>query len=87
MVSVTQTEPEPAAPTERRTREKQKAEKQSKPSLNEEITAGIYFLSAGMDQGTASGARHDGRCQSFLDQNVSGAISAQARSCMIVFYQ
>ena len=50
-------------------------------------TASRGVLSAGMDQGTASGARHDGRCQSFLDQNVSGAISAQARSCMIVFYR
>ena len=49
-------------------------------------TASRGVLSAGMDQGSAGGARHDGWCQSFLDQNVPGAASAQARSCMIVFY-
>ena len=54
---------------------------------SQSYTASRGVLSAGKDQGTAGGARHDGWCQSFLDQNGSGAISAQARSCMIVFYR
>ena len=49
-------------------------------------TASRGVLSAGMDQGTAGGARHDGWCQSFLVENVSDALSMETRSSMMVFY-